>query len=67
MSVTSPFTVSRERVIEAGSKPLPAIIRPVSLALFAVGLAIFLYGVIRTGRWWRRVKPPEPKPRRVKE
>ena len=26
-----------------------------------------LYGLIRTGRWWRNVKPPEPKARRVKE
>jgi hypothetical protein len=30
-------------------------------------LGAFLYGVIRTGRWWRGVKPPEPKPRRIKE
>lgn len=27
----------------------------------------FLYGVIRIGRWWRGVKPPEPKTRSVKE
>ncbi len=26
-----------------------------------------LYGLIRVGRWWRDVKPPEPKARRVKE
>jgi hypothetical protein len=26
-----------------------------------------LYGLIRVGRWWRNVKPPEPKARRVKE
>lgn len=26
-----------------------------------------LYAVIRTGRWWRNVKPPEPKARRPKE
>jgi hypothetical protein len=26
-----------------------------------------LYGLIRTGRWWRNVKPPEPKARRVRE
>jgi hypothetical protein len=24
-----------------------------------------LYGLIRAGRWWRNVKPPEPKTRRV--
>ena len=27
----------------------------------------FLYGVIRTGRWWRGVKPPEPKARRARK
>ena len=32
-----------------------------------VALGVFLYGVIRTGRWWRVVKPPEPKARRAKE
>ena len=26
-----------------------------------------LSGVIRTGRWWRRLKPPEPKARRARE
>jgi len=30
-------------------------------------LGAFLYGVIRAGRWWRAVKPPEPKARRAKE
>ena len=30
-------------------------------------LGAFLYGVIRTGRWWRGVKPPEPKSRRAQE
>jgi hypothetical protein len=30
-------------------------------------LGAFLYGVIRTGRWWRGVKPPEPKVRRARE
>jgi hypothetical protein len=25
------------------------------------------YGLIRTGRWWRNVKPPEPKARRTKK
>jgi hypothetical protein len=29
-------------------------------------LGAFLYGVIRTGRWWRGVKPPEPKARRAR-
>jgi hypothetical protein len=32
-----------------------------------VALGAFLYGVIRTGRWWRRIKLPEPKPRRTRE
>ena len=32
-----------------------------------VALGAFLYVVIKTGRWWRGVKPPEPKPRRAKE
>jgi hypothetical protein len=27
-------------------------------------LGAILYGVIRTGRWWRGIKPPPPKPRR---
>jgi len=26
-----------------------------------------LYGLVRTGRWWRNVKPPEPKAQRAKE
>jgi hypothetical protein len=26
-----------------------------------------LYGLVRVGRWWRDVKPPEPKARRVNE
>jgi hypothetical protein len=30
-------------------------------------LCAFLYAVIRTGRWWRGVKPPEPKARRARE
>ena len=33
--------------------------------ILAVGGA--LYTLVRTGRWWRNVKPPEPKARRVKE
>lgn len=32
-----------------------------------VALGVFLYGVIRTGRWWRGVKPPEPEARRAKD
>jgi hypothetical protein len=32
-----------------------------------VALGAFLYVVIKTGRWWRGVKPPEPKPRRARE
>jgi hypothetical protein len=32
-----------------------------------IALGAFLYVVIKTGRWWRGVKPPEPKPRRAKE
>ena len=31
-----------------------------------VALGAFLYGVIRTGRWWRGVKPPEPKAKRAR-
>ena len=30
-------------------------------------LGAFLYGAIRTGRWWRGVKPPEPKARRARQ
>jgi hypothetical protein len=30
-------------------------------------LSAFLYGVVRAGRWWRGVKPPEPKARRARE
>jgi hypothetical protein len=26
-----------------------------------------LYGLVRGGRWWRDVKPPEPMARRAKE
>lgn len=33
--------------------------------ILAVGGAV--YGAIRTGRWWRGVKPPKPKPRRVRK
>jgi hypothetical protein len=33
----------------------------------SAALGGFLYGVIRTGRWWRGVKPPEPKARRVRD
>lgn len=44
MSALPSSTLSRERVISAGSKALPAIIRPVSLAMAVLGLAIFGYG-----------------------
>jgi hypothetical protein len=32
-----------------------------------VALGAFLYIAIKTGRWWRKIKLPEPKPRRAKE
>jgi hypothetical protein len=32
-----------------------------------VALGAFLYVVIKTGRWWRQIKLPEPKPRQAKE
>ena len=32
-----------------------------------VALGAFLYVVIKTGRWWRGVKPPEPRARRARE
>lgn len=32
-----------------------------------VALGAFLYVVIKTGCWWRGIKPPEPKARRAKE
>ena len=28
---------------------------------------VTLYGLVRVGRWWRDVKPPEPKARRQGE
>jgi hypothetical protein len=31
-------------------------------SIFAIG--VVLYGLIHTGRWWRNVKPPQPKARR---
>ncbi len=43
--MSAPAMVSRERVIQAGAKQLPAIIRPVSLVLAVLGGALFLYGV----------------------
>jgi hypothetical protein len=30
-------------------------------------LGVFLYGVVRTGRWWRGIRLPEPKRRRIQE
>jgi hypothetical protein len=32
-----------------------------------IGLGCGIYGTIRAGRWWRRVKPPKRKPGQVKE
>ena len=32
-----------------------------------VALGVFLFLVIKTGRWWRGVKPPEPKARHARE
>jgi len=34
-------------------------------SISAIGFG--LYGLVRVGRWWRDVKPPEPKARRTKE
>jgi hypothetical protein len=34
-------------------------------SIAAIGGA--LYGLVRVGRWWRDVKPPEPKARRAEE
>jgi hypothetical protein len=45
MSNVPSAAISRDRVISAGSKALPAIIRPVSLALAVLGLVIFVIGV----------------------
>ena len=32
-----------------------------------VALGAFLYVAVKTGRWWRQIKLPDPKPRRVNE
>lgn len=32
-----------------------------------VELGAFLYGAVRTGRWWRGIRPPQPKRRRIEE
>ncbi len=32
-----------------------------------IAIGGLLYGLIRVGRWWRGVKPPEPKPHSTKE
>jgi hypothetical protein len=32
-----------------------------------LALGVFLYGVIRTGRWWRGINPPPPKPRHARK
>ena len=46
MSAQQSAAYSRQRVIAAGARPLPAMVRPVSLALAVLGLAIFAYGAI---------------------
>jgi hypothetical protein len=45
---------SRERVLAAIDKPIPAAIKQAFLAMFAAGLAVFVYGLIRgNGRAWQ--------------
>jgi hypothetical protein len=46
MSAAEFHAPSRDRVIAAGSKQLPSVVRSASLAAAALGLAIFLYGVL---------------------
>ncbi len=45
MSAHETAAPARERVISAGAKPLPPMVRQVSIALALLGLVIFLYGV----------------------
>jgi hypothetical protein len=44
MSAQHPAPVTRERVISAGAKQLPAVLRQLSLALALIGGIVFLYG-----------------------
>jgi hypothetical protein len=45
---------SRERVLAAIDKPIPAMIKQAFLAMFVVGFAVFAYGVARgNGRAWQ--------------
>ncbi|HEY3287156.1 MAG TPA: hypothetical protein VGJ96_08550 [Gemmatimonadaceae bacterium] len=45
---------SRERVVAAIDKPIPATIKQAFLAMFVAGFAVFLYGVARgNGRAWQ--------------
>ena len=46
MSTSHGPSVSRARVIEAGARPMPAMVRPVSLIAAVIGLAIFVYGAV---------------------
>lgn len=53
MSAHQPGVPKRSRVIAAGAKPLPAILKPLSLAATLLGTAVFLYGVaIGNNRAW---------------
>jgi len=44
MSAHQAAAPSRERVVAAGAKPMPAILKPLSLVAFLIGAAIFIYG-----------------------
>ncbi len=44
MSAHETAAPSRERVIAAGAKPMPAFLKPASLGLLLLGLVIFIYG-----------------------
>jgi len=45
---------SRERVLSAIDKPIPALIKQAFLAMFVAGFAVFTYGVLRgNGRAWQ--------------
>lgn len=54
MSAHETPSPSRERVLAAIDKPIPAIFRQAFLAMFVAGLAVFLYGAARgNGRAWQ--------------